>query len=357
MKKIDTSFDYSIYLENSIQALDDFLDAKQYDKVAILGDSNTLEKCLPYLNLFSKHTPTYDLIEIDPGEENKNIDICIGIWSMMQDFQLNRNSLLINLGGGVVCDMGAFAASTYMRGIDFIHIPSSLLAMVDASIGGKTGIDLQNFKNHIGTFAHPKGIFIIPELLSSLDEHELRSGFAEVLKHGIIADHLHLRDAVCHLENGLPEIDSIIQQSIEIKLKIVEQDPKEKGIRKSLNFGHTIGHAIESYWLSQEKYILHGHAIAAGMILETKLSELKCNLPHEQSEYIIQSIRDHIQPAKVNADMIIDMLGFMQGDKKNQNNEIRFALISEIGKAAINISVSEDEISNLILENLSYFDA
>lgn len=357
MKKIDTAFEYSIFLENSIQALDDFLDTKQYYKVAILGDSNTLEKCLPYLNLFSKHTPTYDLIEIDPGEENKNIDICIGIWSMMQDFQLNRNSMLINLGGGVVCDMGAFAASTYMRGIDFIHIPTTLLAMVDASIGGKTGIDLHNFKNHIGSFAHPKGIFIIPELLSSLDEHELRSGFAEVLKHGIIADHMHLRDAICHLENGLPELDQIIQQSIQIKLNIVEHDPKEKGIRKSLNFGHTIGHAIESYWLSKAKYVLHGHAIAAGMILEAKLSELKCNLSQEQSEYIIQSVRDHIQPCKVNADMIIDMITFMQGDKKNNKKGIQFALISEIGKPSINISVSEDEISELILNNLSYFDA
>ena len=357
MKKIETAFEYSIYFENPIQALDDFLDVMQYDKVAILGDSNTLEKCLPYLNLFSKHTPSFDLIEIDPGEENKNIDICIGIWSMMQDFQLNRNSLLINLGGGVICDMGSFAASTYMRGIDFIHIPTTLLAMVDASIGGKTGIDLHNFKNHIGSFAHPKGIFIIPELLSSLDEHELRSGFAEVLKHGIIADHLHLRDAVCHIENGLPELDNIIQQSIQIKLKIVEQDPKEKGIRKSLNFGHTIGHAIESYWLSKEKYVLHGHAIAAGMILEAKLSEIKCKLSHEQSDYIIQSIRDHIQPCKVNADMIIYMITFMQGDKKNSKNKIQFTLISEIGKPSINISVSEDEISELILNNLSYFDA
>ncbi len=356
MKSLQSKFGYTIHFEETIQALDQFLDEQQYQKVAILGDTNTLEKCLPYLNLYSKHTPKFDLIEIDPGEENKNIDICIGIWSMMQDFNLNRKSLLINLGGGVVTDMGAFAASTYMRGIDFIHIPTTLLAMVDASIGGKTGIDLQHFKNHIGTFAQPKGIFIITELLSSLDEHELRSGFAEVLKHGIIADHLHLRDAVCHLENGLPEIDELIYQSAQIKLKIVEQDPFEKNIRKSLNFGHTIGHAIESYWLSREKWILHGHAIAAGMILETKLSVLKTELSNEQADYIIESIRKNIEPAKVNADMIIDLITYMQKDKKNDFAEINFALIEEISKPAINVKVTEEEISQLILDNLSYFN-
>lgn len=356
MKSLQSKFGYSIYFEESIQALDNFLDEKKYQKVAILGDSNTLEKCLPYLNLFSKHTPKFDLIEIDPGEENKNIDICIGIWSMMQDFNLNRKSLLINLGGGVITDMGAFAASTFMRGIDFIHIPTTLLAMVDASVGGKTGIDLQHYKNHIGTFSHPKAIFIIPELLSSLDEHELRSGFAEVLKHGIIADHLHLRDAVCHLENGLPEIDELIYQSIQIKLKITEQDPYEQNVRKALNFGHTIGHAIESYWLSREKWILHGHAIAAGMILETKLSVIKCGLSTEQADYIIESIRKYIEPAKVNADMIIDLIGYMQKDKKNDFAEINFSLISEISKPSLDVKVSEEDISQLIIDNLSYFN-
>lgn len=356
MKNLQSKFGYTIFFEQPIQALDEFLDEKKYQKVAILGDSNTLEKCLPYLNLYSRHTSKFDLIEIDPGEENKNIDICIGIWSMMQDFHLNRKSLLINLGGGVITDMGAFAASTFMRGIDFIHIPTSLLAMVDASVGGKTGIDLQHYKNHVGTFSHPKAIFVIPELLSSLDEHELRSGFAEVLKHGIIADHLHLRDAVCHLENGLPEIDDLIQQSIQIKLKITEQDPFENNERKALNFGHTIGHAIESYWLSREKWILHGHAVAAGMILETKLSVLKSGLSYEQADYIIESIRKNIEPAKVNADMIVDLITFMQKDKKNDSSEINFSLISEIASPALNVKVSEEEISQLILDNLGYFN-
>lgn len=356
MKNLQSKFSYTIHFEEPIKALDQFLDEHQYQKVAILGDTNTLEKCLPYINLFSKHTPKFDLIEIDPGEENKNIDICIGIWSMMQDFNLNRKSLLINLGGGVITDMGAFAASTYMRGIDFVHIPTSLLAMVDACVGGKTGIDLQHYKNHIGTFSHPKGIFIIPELLSSLDEHELRSGFAEILKHGIIADHMHFRDAVCHLENGLPEIDDLIYQSIQIKLKITEEDPFEKNVRKALNFGHTIGHAIESYWLSREKWILHGHAIAAGMILETKLSVLKAELSKEQAKYIIESIRRNIEPAKVNADMIVDMISYMQKDKKNDLASINFSLIEEISKPALDIKVTEEEISKLILDNLSYFN-
>ncbi len=356
MNNIKSSLGYTIYFEDPIASLDQWLSSQQYSKVAILGDTHTLEECLPYLNLYSSHTSAYDLIEIDPGEDNKNIDICIGIWSMMQEFGLDRKSLLINLGGGVITDIGGFAASTYMRGIDFIHIPTTLLAMVDASIGGKTGIDLQHYKNHLGTFNHPKGIFIIPEFLGSLHELEIKSGFSEMIKHGLIADHLHLRDALSYLENGLPGIDQLIPQSVKIKLSIVEQDPYEQNIRKALNFGHTIGHAIESYYLSKGKLIMHGSAIACGMMVEAFLSKELCGLKEEDVKYILEIIPKHLEPAKLNQDMILDLIDFMKKDKKNEFAEIKFSLLSAIAEPSVNISCSEDQISSALLTCIHYFN-
>ena len=356
MNDINSSLGFTIYLENPIASLDHWLSEQSYSKVAILGDTHTLEECLPYLNLYSTHTSKFDLIEIDPGEDNKNIDICIGIWSMMQEFGLDRKSLLINLGGGVITDMGGFAASTYMRGIDFINIPTTLLGMVDASIGGKTGLDLQHYKNHLGTFNHPKGIFIIPEFLSSLHELEIKSGFAEIVKHGLIADHLHLRDTLSYLEDGLPGIDTLIPQSVKIKLHIVEQDPTEQGIRKALNFGHTVGHAIETYYLTKGKLIMHGSAVAYGMMVEAYLSHELNNLKIEDLKYILEIIPKHLEPARVTDDMILDLIDFMKKDKKNESSEIKFSLLNAIGEPAINIACSEDDISNALLKCIHYFN-
>jgi 3-dehydroquinate synthase len=356
MNDIQSSLGYTIFLEDPIASLDNFLSSSNYSKVAILGDTHTLAECLPYLNLYSSYSSTCDLIEIDPGEDNKNIDICIGIWSMMQEFGLDRNSLLINLGGGVISDMGGFAASTYMRGIDFINIPTTLLAMVDASIGGKTGLDLQHYKNHLGTFTHPKGIFIIPEFLGSLHELEIKSGLTEVVKHGLIADHLHLRDTLSYLSNGLPGVNELIPQSIKIKLDIVEQDPTEKGIRKALNYGHTVGHAIESYYLAKGKLIMHGSAVAYGMMVEAVLSEMKCCMKTEDVKYIFEIIPNHLEPAKVTQEMILDLIDFMKLDKKNTDDLIKFSLLSEIGKPAINITCTEEEITEALLKCIHYFN-
>lgn len=356
MNDIRSSLGYDIFIDEPIASLDTWLEAQQYTKVAILGDTHTLEVCLPYLNLYSKYSSQYDLIEIDPGEDNKNIDICIGVWSMMQEFGLDRKSLLINLGGGVITDMGGFAASTYMRGIDFINIPTTLLAMVDASIGGKTGLDLQHYKNHLGTFNHPKAIFIIPEFLSTLHELEIRSGFAEVIKHGLIADHLHLRDTLCFLENGLPGMDVLIPQSIKIKLGIVEKDPFEKDIRKALNFGHTVGHAIESYYLNRGKLIMHGSAVACGMMVESFLSVTKAGMPEEDLKYILELVPKHLEPAKLNSDMILDVIELMRKDKKNESSEIKFSLLSAIAIPSLNVKCTEEEISEALLKCIHYFN-
>lgn len=356
MSNIKTSFGYTIYFEDAIAAIDQFIASQSYSKIVILGDSNTLEHCLPYLNLSSTQTSKADVIEIDPGEENKNIDICIGVWSMMQDFEMDRHSLLINLGGGVITDFGGFAASTYMRGIDFIHIPTSLMGMVDASIGGKTALDMQHFKNKIGSFAHPQAIFIIPELLGTLPDAELRSGFAEMIKHGLVADNFHLRDVVCHLADGLPELPQLIKDSLKIKLKIVQEDPLEKGLRKTLNFGHTVGHAIESYYLSIGKEVLHGNAIAAGMLVEAYLSEQHCGLAHEQYQYITKIVSEHLEPAKINADMVLDLIGFMKGDKKNRSGNISFSLLSEIAAPKLDVVLTEAQINEALIHCIHFFN-
>src|SRR5690606_32174448 len=205
------------------------------------------------------------------GEENKNIDFCIGIWKMLLDFGAERNSLLINLGGGVVTDMGGFAASTYKRGIDFVQIPTTLLSQVDASIGGKTGIDLDTVKNIIGTFTQPEAVYINVDFLNTLDKRQLVSGFAEMIKHDFIFDASYFED-LKGFSFDRPDED-LIYRSVGIKNEVVKQDPKESGLRKILNFGHTIGHAVETYSIdNDDNPLLHGEAIAVGMICEAYLS-------------------------------------------------------------------------------------
>ena len=258
MKEIK-AIDYSIWIgENSLSKLD----ISTYSKVAILVDENTKRDCLYKLPKIENPL----IIEIKSGEEYKNISTCNFIWEQLTINNFDRNSLLINLGGGVIGDMGGFCAVTYKRGLEFIHIPTTLLAMVDASVGGKLGIDFKGFKNQIGLFHNPKAVLISTEFLDTLDESELKSGFAEVIKHALILDNplwLKLKNTT------FTDLDweDIINHSVQIKNKIILEDPFEKGERKKLNFGHTFGHAIESYYLEKGTPISHGEAIFMGMIL------------------------------------------------------------------------------------------
>src|SRR5690606_17356227 len=260
MIKEKKSNTYSVYFERQFNALREFLNKNTYSKIFILTDRNTSEHCLPVVTSLMPELTAYDLIEIDPGEENKNIDFCIGIWKMMLDFGADRKSLLINLGGGVVTDMGGFAASTFKRGLDFVQIPTTLLSQVDASVGGKTGIDMDGVKNIIGTFTQPKAVFINTTFLTTLADKQVVSGFAEMVKHGLIYDKNYFEELK---SIDLRQIDdSFIVRSVEIKNDVVTGDPTEKGLRKILNFGHTIGHAIESYSLAHDSFpLLHGEAI------------------------------------------------------------------------------------------------
>ena len=336
------SISYPIYFENSLQELKKFISASQYSKVFILVDSNTEIHCLPALHETLKDID-YDLIEVTPGEENKNIDFCIGIWRMLLDFGAERNSLLVNLGGGVITDMGGFAASTFKRGIDFVQVPTTLLSQVDASVGGKTGIDMDNVKNIIGTFTQPKAVFINTGFLKTLEERELRSGFAEIIKHGLIYDR-SLFDTV-RKTGPLDLTDEIIYRSVEIKNEVVKKDPFEKGLRKILNFGHTIGHAVESYSLSHDKIpLLHGEAIAIGFICEAFLSFKKNNLSEADLRETVEAIKAVYPDYNLKKESYPALLEIMKNDKKNNAGQISFSLLSEIGKCGFDIFCEEGEI-------------
>jgi 3-dehydroquinate synthase len=325
------------------------LKIEAYSKIFVLVDENTNENCLPY---FLSNLPTeieIEIIEIEVGEENKNIYTCLDLWHTLIELGADRKSIMLNLGGGVITDIGGFVACTFKRGIDFINIPTSLLAMVDASIGGKNGVDLGNLKNQIGVIKEPKSVIVITKFLETLPSNEMRSGLAEMLKHGLIYDKDYwdkLKSLNKLNTDDLDDLDDLIKQSIEIKNKIVSEDLTENGIRKSLNFGHTLGHAIESYFLESEvkKSLLHGEAIAVGMILESFLS-LKLNLisneEYAEIKYIITDIFEKVDFNEVDIQKIIDLLIF---DKKNEFGKVQFALLNKIGEIKINQTVDNSLI-------------
>jgi len=342
---------YQIFFENSIQQLGDFITNGNYSKILFLVDTNTGEHCMPLVKAALPNLTEFDIIEIDPGEENKNIDFCIGIWKMMLDFKADRNSLLINLGGGVITDIGGFAASTFKRGIDFVQVPTTLLSQVDASVGGKTGIDMDQVKNVIGTFTQPKAVFIEPEFLKTLSGRQIVSGFAEIIKHGLIYDEaLFSSLKTIQPQEVNPEI---IFRSIEIKNEVVSADPYEKGLRKILNFGHTIGHAIESYSLKHDKDpLLHGEAIAIGFICESYLSVKYNGLGESDLKEIEGCIFNHYPKYRLEASFE-DLLSIMHNDKKNQDGKINFSLLKSIGDCGIDSFCSEEDIR----ESLEYYKA
>ncbi len=341
---------YAVFFGEDFSALSSFLKDRDYSKIFFLVDSNTSEHCLPVISQAMAELENYDIIEVDPGEENKNIDYCIGIWQMLLDFGADRKSLLINVGGGVVTDMGGFAASTFKRGIDFIQVPTTLLSQVDASVGGKTGIDMSSVKNIIGTFTQPQAVFIHPGFLKTLDRAQLVSGFAEVVKHGLIADkdYYQLVSETDPMEVSM----EIIHQSVSIKNTVVMEDPREQGLRKILNFGHTIGHAVETYSLLNDKQpLLHGEAVAMGMICESYLSSLHSGLPRTDMEDVVSYIRSVFPDYHLMQESYATILDYMKNDKKNESGRINFSLLRQIGDCTYNVFLDEDQI----IESLDFY--
>jgi 3-dehydroquinate synthase len=346
---------HTIHFETGLQSLHQFIGDEKYSKVFVFTDRNTTEFCLPLFQEMLGDYTGFDLIETDPGEENKNIDFCIGIWKTLLDFEADRKALMINLGGGVITDMGGFVASTYKRGIDFINIPTSLLSQVDASVGGKTGIDIDNVKNMVGTFSLPQAVFIESAFLKTMPERELLSGFAEMIKHGLILD----ADYYSKLKNtDYKNLDpQLVYHSVALKNQVVTEDPLEKGLRKILNFGHTIGHAVESFSLSKSKKPLtHGEAIAVGMICEGYLSVKNSNLSTEELQDLTEFIKGIYPAYAMNPKNFKAILELMKSDKKNEHGQIYFSLLEGIGKCEYNSQVAEQDITDSLLYYISVYN-
>tara|TARA_B100000767_G_scaffold265223_1_gene281030 strand:+ start:4470 stop:5591 length:1122 start_codon:yes stop_codon:yes gene_type:complete len=354
LRKSISSKEYNIeFTDKQYLILNNFIKNHQYSSVFILVDSNTEELCLQnFLSEFSTEKPL-EIISIDVGELNKHIETCSGVWEALSELGADRKSLLINLGGGMVTDLGGFVASTFKRGIDFINIPTTLLSMVDASVGGKTGVNLGALKNQVGVIVNPKMVLIDSQYLNTLPSEEYRSGYAEMLKHGLIHDKTYWDKLSNFKKISTDEIKELIYHSVGIKNQVVLKDPYEYGTRKILNFGHTLGHAIESFCLTDKKTttLLHGEAIAIGMILEAYLSTQLTGFSSDQCNNI-KEVFDSIYPkldfTKKNINAILELL---QYDKKNSHGKIKFVLLETIGKAAIDVEVPDE----LFLKAFQYY--
>jgi len=332
----------NVIINDDIESeLKHFFKENTFTKIGVLVDENARQHCLPIVE--NTLPPNYSLIEIKSGEEQKNLDTCAFIWNKLTGLAFDRKSLLINLGGGVIGDMGGFCAATYKRGIAFINIPTTLLAQVDASVGGKLGIDFLGFKNHIGVFQEPKNVFISSKFLQTLDRRELRSGFSEVIKHCLIHDAKKFEEIS---KKNLEQQDwaDVIRHSVEVKRQVVRKDPHEKGLRKILNFGHTLGHAIETYFMNSGNRILHGEAIAKGMICETWLSEIKCGLKHEENQKVFNYIRTIFNLKPIDPGSFESILALTIQDKKNENNIVMASILDKIGNCLFNIEVTKEEM-------------
>jgi len=334
---------YSIHINNWTY-FESYVRSLNISNIFILTDENTEKYCLGYLLEYIDRE--VHIIRIPSGEHNKNIQTCQHVWTRLLQNGADRHSLMINLGGGVIGDLGGFCAATYMRGIRFLQVPTTLLSQVDASVGGKLGVDLMGFKNMVGLIQDPSAVFIFTEFLNTLPADQMKSGYAELLKHGLIADkeswqQLSQKNIIAGLD-----YENLVYDSVLIKKNVTEKDPTEKGLRKILNFGHTIGHAVESYWMDSSTPLLHGEAIAIGMVSEAYLSYRIGNI----SEVDLFQIRNsllriyghHPKFVKPTA----DILKIMKGDKKNVNGDIRFALLESVGKACFDIQVDADTIAD-----------
>ncbi len=341
MSKISTA-SYDIHIDADWQILNNYIKEGNYSKIIVIVDDNTEKLCLNKCNFSFE----YLLIKIPPGEQHKNLDTANSIWKQLLQSGADRKSLVLNLGGGVIGDMGGFCASTFMRGIDFIQIPTTLLSQVDASVGGKLGIDLEQVKNMVGVFNDPNMVWIHTDFLTTLPTNEVRSGYAEVLKHSLIKDRKHWDSLPKDL---LPvRWEKIIYHSVEIKKHVVEKDPLESGLRKILNFGHTIGHAIETLSLQTEAPLLHGEAIAKGMVIESAIAHQKAMMNKTEFEEIKSRIESIYGPINIHRFSFKSILDIARKDKKNVAGQMRMSLVGPIGTCMFDVVVRPQEIEQAL---------
>ncbi len=333
--------------------INQYIKSNNFSKIFVLVDNNTSKYCLPRFLVKLDPDCKVEIIEIESGEEHKTINTCSNVWNALSDSGADRKSLMINLGGGVITDLGGFVACTFRRGIKYINIPTTLLAMVDASVGGKTGVDLGSLKNQIGVINSGDLVLIDKVYLKTLPKNQFNSGVAEMLKHGLITSDDYWIKMVNYLKDA-ENINSLIHESIEIKAKVVDKDPNENGLRKTLNFGHTLGHAIESYFLQNKtkRDLLHGEAIAIGMILETYLSYKTTNFPKEKMDKIKAAILSLFPKVEFDIQDYSRIISLLIFDKKNNYGKINFVLLEDIGKPILDCQVNND----LILESFKYYN-
>ena len=352
MKSIQAVSYFVHFEDNGYIELNKLVASKSYSSIFILVDENTHEHC--YSKFIPKLATTcpIEIIEIESGEIHKNLDTCTGVWNALTELNADRKSLIITLGGGVITDLGGFVASTYKRGIDFINIPTTLLSMVDASVGGKTGVDLGVLKNQIGLFANPEMVLVDTEYLPTVTPREIRSGIAEIIKYGLTYD-VRLYQTI--KENPSLNIVDLIHRSIEIKNEVVLQDPKEQNVRKILNFGHTIGHAIESYFLESEhkENLTHGEAIAIGMVAECYLSSKLFDFPKQELTDLKELVITLYGKFSILEEDFNGILDYLKHDKKNVSGQVNFVLLNKLEETKIDCTVS----TKLIIDSMNYYNS
>ena len=341
-----------VFTKSISSELSSYLSSHKYDKIFVLTDTNTREKCFPLLKAALSGRDIVP-VTINAGDMHKDIQQVTTIWKVLSDGGASRYSLLINVGGGMVTDLGGFAGATFKRGLHNLNIPTTLMASVDAAVGGKTGINFNGLKNEIGSFYHPDCVMIDCTFLKTLDRDNLLSGYAEMLKHGLISDQKTFYDLLTFdFEHpDFEKLNDLVDISVAIKARFVKADPKEKGIRKALNFGHTVGHAFESLSFAKNNSILHGHAVAAGLISELYLSYKTCKLSVDLLRQATDFIKEHYSPINLQCNEYDECYKLMMHDKKNEGDHINFTLLGDIGDVRINREAGKESV----LESLDFY--
>lgn len=353
MKSILSTNYYVHFQGNAYQNLDTYLKENFHSKVFILVDTNTKKFCLPLFLKKAAFSLDVEIIEVEAGEVYKNIDTCSHLWNKLSEQGADRKSLMVNLGGGVITDMGGFVASTFKRGMKFINIPTTLLSMVDASVGGKTGVDLGVLKNQIGLFSNPEMVLIDMDFLKTVTQREMRSGLAEIIKYGFTFDRSLWYTIKDFTSVDMKDVVNLVYKSVAIKNEVVLQDLMENSIRKSLNFGHTIGHAIESYFLESpdKESLTHGEAIAIGMVIELYFSYKTFGFPMELTDDLKAFVKSYYGEVRIEEKDIAKITDLMKYDKKNVSGRINFVLVEKLENCKLDVQLSPE----LIQEGIHYY--
>ena len=338
-----------IIADNLERCLDEAIGKAEHDRLFVLTDTTTKQQCWPVVQDYAIMKDAI-MITIQPTDEAKTLETLATVWTSLQKGGATRHSLMINLGGGMVTDLGGFAASTFKRGMAYINIPTTLLSQVDASVGGKTGINFGGLKNEIGVFNCANSVILSSTFLRTLDTGNMLSGYAEMLKHGLLSSKENWAELLT-FDITTPDyatLQNLVAKSVAIKEQIVKEDPTEKGIRKALNLGHTAGHAIESLALKEGRTILHGYAVAWGLLMELYLSARKCGFPAKEMHQMEAYIKEHYGKFLYECKHYDTLYNFMSHDKKNQGGNINFTLLGGIGDIRINQTASQDEIEEML---------